>query len=93
MPGAVDRSTDEASSSSTSFRASMTRGDCVRTIIPASTAREQLGASTRAPSTSTTQRRQTLTGFSVSRKHNVGIERPIDAHADRIVVPIGTVTV
>ena len=89
MPGAVDRSTDEARSSSTSLRASITRGDRVRTTMPGSTAREQLGTSTRAPSTSTTHRRQTLTGFSVSRKHSVGIVSPIDAQADRIVVPFG----
>ena len=82
VPGAVDRSTDEARSSSTSRRARITRGDRVWTIMPASTAREQLGTSTRAPSTSTTQRRQTLTGFSVSRKHSVGY-READRRAGR----------
>ena len=67
MPGAVDRSTDDASSSSTILREWTTRGDRVCTTMPASTAREQLGASTRAPSTSTTHSRHTFTGRSVSR--------------------------
>ncbi len=34
--------------------------------MPGSTLREQAGASTRAPATSTTQTRQTLTGVRVS---------------------------
>ena len=45
----------------------LTRGDRVFTTIPLSTFREQAGASTRAPSTSTTQTRQALIGVSVSR--------------------------
>ncbi len=68
MPGAVERSTDDASSSSTIFRACVdTLGDRVCTTMPLSTTREQLGTSTRAPSTSTTHTRQTFTGRSVSR--------------------------
>jgi hypothetical protein len=63
--GAVDKSTDEASSSSTSLRERSTRGERVRTRMPGSTAREQAGARTRAPSTSTTQTRHALTGVSV----------------------------
>ena len=64
--GAVERSTDEPSSSSTSRRLVRTRSESVRTTIPASTLREHAGTSARAPSTSTTQTRQTLTGVSVS---------------------------
>jgi hypothetical protein len=66
-----DRSTEPfgvgASSSRTSFRETSTRGDRVWIFIPASTLREHAGARTRAPSTSTTQTRQALTGVSVSR--------------------------
>ena len=43
-----------------------TRGESVWTTMPASTLREHDGTSTRAPSTSTTQTRQTFTGVSVS---------------------------
>ena len=63
----VDRSTEEPSSSSTSLRLRSTRSLRVFTTIPGSTTREQDGTSTRAPSSSTTQMRQTLTGCSVSR--------------------------
>src|SRR5581483_11688734 len=45
-----------------------TRSESVRTFIPGSTRREQAGASTREPSTSTTQTRHTFTGVRVSRK-------------------------
>ena len=43
------------------------RGDRVVFAMPASTFRQHAGASTRAPSTSTTQTRQALIGVSVSR--------------------------
>ena len=65
--GVVERSTDDASISSTSLRLTSTRSLRVFTTIPGSTCREHDGASTRAPSTSTTQMRQTFTGCSVSR--------------------------
>lgn len=65
-----------------------TRGELVWIFIPASTRLEQAGASTRAPSTSTTQRRQALTGVSVSRKHNVGMSTPAFRHPSRIVEPV-----
>ncbi len=58
----MDRSTEEASSSSTSLRERRTRSESVFTTMPGSTLREQAGASTRAPSSSTTQTRQTLAG-------------------------------
>ena len=63
----VERSTDEARNSSTIFRLWRTRSESVFTTMPGSTLREQLGTSTREPSTSTTQTRQTFTGWSVSR--------------------------
>ena len=50
----------------TSLRESRTRSESVSTFIPGSTFREHAGASTRAPSTSTTQTRQTFAGCSVS---------------------------
>ncbi len=58
--------TDEPSSSSTSRRLVRTRSESVRTTMPSSALREQAGTSVRAPSSSTTQTRQTLTGVSVS---------------------------
>jgi hypothetical protein len=64
--GAVERSTDEPSSSSTSRRDVRTRSESVRTIMPSSTLREHEGTSVREFSTSTTQTRQTFTGVSVS---------------------------
>ena len=67
IPSVVERSTDDASNSRTSFRECRTRSLALRTVMPGSTAREQAGASTRAPSTSTTQSRHTFTGLSVSR--------------------------
>ncbi len=73
-----------------SFRLCRTRLELVSTSMPGSTAREQLGTSTRAPFTSTTQMRHTFTGRSVSRKQRVGISTPIVAQAARIVVPSGT---
>src|ERR1700694_2277166 len=52
-----------------------------------STLREQAGTSTRDPSTSTTQARQTLTGVSVSSWQSVGVSMPSRRHASRIVEP------
>ena len=43
-----------------------TRSESVLTTMSGSTGRAQAGASTRAPSSSTTQTRQTLAGCSVS---------------------------
>src|SRR2546430_2326428 len=80
-------STDEASSSSTSRRLCRTRSESVRIFMPASTLREHAGTSTRDPSTSTTQTRQTLTGVRVSRLHKVGVSTPSPRQASRIVVP------
>ncbi len=88
--GVSERSTDDASISRMIFRLCRTRLELVSTSIPGSTAREQLGTSTRAPFTSTTQMRHTFTGRSVSRKQSVGISMPMVAHAARIVVPSGT---
>ena len=51
---------------STSRRDVRTRSESVCTTIPGSTLREHEGTSTREPSSSTTQTRQTLTGVSVS---------------------------
>ena len=64
--GAVERSTDEPSSSSTSRRDVRTRSESVCTTIPSSALREHDGTSVRAPSSSTTQTRHTFTGVSVS---------------------------
>ena len=64
---ASDRSTDEPRNSSTTFREMLDALDSVWTSMPASTLREQAGARTRAPSTSTTQTRQTFTGVRFSR--------------------------
>ena len=50
----------------TTFRDSRTRSESVCTFIPASALREQAGTSTREPSSSTTQTRHTLAGWSVS---------------------------
>src|SRR6266699_5230498 len=55
--------------------------------MPASTLREHAGTSTREPSSSTTQTRQTLTGVSVSRLQSVGVSTPRRRQASRIVVP------
>ena len=64
--GAIERSTDEPSSSSTSRRLWRARSVSVRTTMPCSTLREQDGTSTREPSTSTMQTRQAFFGVSVS---------------------------
>ncbi len=48
------------------MRECRTRSESVRTFMPGSALREHDGASTRAPSISTTQTRQTLAGVSVS---------------------------
>ncbi len=62
----VDRSTDEASSSSTILRFSRTRSESVWTTMPSSASREHAGTSVRAPSSSTMQTRHALAGVSVS---------------------------
>ena len=90
--GVVERSTDDASSSSTSLRLCFTRGESVCTTIPSSAAREHDGASTRAPSTSTTHTRQAFTGCSVSRKQSVGTSMPALWQAVSSVAPSRTVT-
>jgi hypothetical protein len=66
MPGAVDRSTDEASSSSTILRACLTRGERLHDHAGLDGAGATRHEHSRA-STSTTHSRQTLTGRSVSR--------------------------
>ena len=81
--GVVERSTDDASSSSTSLRLCFTRSELVCTTIPSSAAREHDGTSTRAPSISTTHMRHAFTGCSVSRKQSVGISMPICAASRR----------
>src|ERR1700693_762848 len=83
-------STDEARSSSTSRRLCRTLSESVWIFMPASTLREQAGTSTREPSSSTTQTRQTLTGVSVSSWHNVGVSTPTCRHASRMVEPSST---
>ncbi len=65
--GVVERSTEEARNSSTILRLCRTRSEEVRTTIPGSALREQAGTSAREPSNSTTQTRQTFTGWRVSR--------------------------
>src|SRR5260370_73086 len=88
--GANDRSTDEARNSKTIFRASFTRSEFVWMSIPASTFREQAGTSVRAPVSSTTHTRHTLTGVRVSKKHNVGVSMPFERQASRMVIVSGT---
>jgi len=66
MAGAVETSTDEESSSSTSRRLRRTRSESVSTTIPGSALREHDGTRVRAPSSSTTQTRQTFTGVRLS---------------------------
>ena len=61
-----DTSTDEPRNSSTTLREVRTRSVSVWTSIPGSTGREQAGARTRDPVTSTTHTRQTLTGVRFS---------------------------
>ena len=63
---ASETSTDEPRNSRTTLRDIRTRSESVWTSIPGSTGREQAGASTREPVTSTTQTRQTLTGVRFS---------------------------
>src|SRR5689334_7381212 len=83
-------STDDASSSSTSRRLCRTRSESVLIFIPASTFREHAGTSTRAPSTSTTHTRHTLTGVRLSSWHSVGVSTPRRLHASRMVDPSTT---
>jgi hypothetical protein len=91
MFGVADRSTDEPSSSSTSLRAVRTRGESVWITMPASALREHAGMSVRAPSSSTTQIRHTLTGVRLRAKHRVGVVTPTAAQASRTDAPSGTV--
>ena len=65
--GAVETSTEEARNSRTRRRLRRTRSESVFIFIPGSTFREQAGTSTREPSSSTTQTRQTFTGVRFSR--------------------------
>ena len=88
----MERSTEEASSSITSFRDTRTRSESVRTFIPASAVREHEGTSTRDPSSSTTQTRQTLAGRNGSSKQSVGVSISSLRHASRIVAPSKTRT-
>src|SRR5215468_959400 len=90
--GAVEISTEEARNSRTIRRLSRTRSESVLMDIPASTLREHAGASMRAPSSSTTQTRQTFTGVRLSRKHRVGVSMPSLRVASRMVAPSGTET-
>ena len=79
-------------SSGTTLRDSRTRSESVRTFMPSSAFREHAGASTRAPSSSTTHTRHTFSGVRFSRKHSVGVSMPRRRAASRIVPPSGTVT-
>ena len=83
--------TDEPSSSRTSLRESRTRSFSVLTFMPWETFAEHDGASTRPP-VSTTHRRHTPSGSTVSPWHSVGMSMPWARHAWRIVVPAATVT-
>ena len=64
--GVVERSIDEARNSMTILREWRTRSESVFTTMSGSTLRAQAGASTRAPSSSTTHTRQTFAGWRVS---------------------------
>src|SRR5438034_3718610 len=85
-------STDDARSSSTRRRLCFTRSEFVWTFMPASTLREQAGTRTRAPSSSTTQTLQTLTGVRLSSWHRVGVSIAMRLQASRIVEPSVTST-
>jgi hypothetical protein len=63
---ASDTSTDEPRNSRTTLRDVRTRSLSVWTSMPGSTRREQAGARTRDPATSTTHTRQTFTGVRLS---------------------------
>src|SRR2546422_517216 len=85
-------STDDARSSSTRRRLCFTRSEFVWTFMPASTLREHAGTRTRAPSSSTTQTRHTLTGVRLSSWQSVGVSTPRRRHASRMVEPSVTLT-
>src|SRR6266568_1896772 len=85
-------STDDARSSSTRRRLCFTRSEFVRTCMPASTLREHAGTRIRAPSSSTTQTRHTLTGVRLSSWQRVGVSTPRRRHASRMVEPSVTST-
>ena len=60
-------SAEDARNSSTIRRLVRTRSESVRTVMPGSALREQVGTSVREPSTSTTHTRHTFTGVRFSR--------------------------
>ncbi len=74
----------------TSVRDRRTRSVSVVTFMPSSAARLQAGTRVRAPSTSTTQTRQALTGVRLSAKQSVGVSTCWARHASRMVEPSGT---
>src|SRR2546426_6420358 len=80
-------STDDASSPRTRRRLCRPRSESVATFTPASTLREHAGTSTREPSSSTTQTRQTLTGVRFSSWQRVGVSTCSRRHASRMVEP------
>ena len=84
--------TDDASSSNTTLRERRTRSLSVRTTIPASALREHEGTNVRAPSSSTTHTRHTLTGVRFAAQHMVGVSMLSALHASRRVAPSGTRT-
>src|SRR5579859_5898046 len=90
--GAVETSTAEARNSSTRRRLRRTRSESVLIDMPGSTLREQAGTRVRAPSSSTTQTRQTFTGVRLSRKQSVGVSIPTFLAASRMVEPSVTET-
>src|SRR2546426_1863147 len=83
-------STDDARSSRTRRLLCRTRSESVAIFIPASTLREHAGTSTREPSSSTTQTRQTLTGVRFSSSQSVGVSTCSRRHASRMVEPSST---
>src|SRR3989475_9680046 len=85
-------STDDAGSSSTGRRLCCTGSEFVWTSMPASTLREHAGTRTRAPSSSTTQTRHTLTGVRLSSWQSVGVSTPRRRQASRMVEPSVTST-
>lgn len=72
-------------------RCRSTSGELVFTFMPSSAARTQAAASTRPP-TSTTQMRQTPTGFSLASWQSTGMSMPASRAASNTVAPAGTVT-
>src|SRR3989441_8597903 len=85
-------STDDARGRGTGRRVGFPRSEFVWTFLPASTLREHAGTRTRAPSSSTTQTRHTLTGVRLSSWQSVGVSTPRRRHASRMVEPSVTST-